>query len=230
MSAQQPAHAVGLKFDARGAPLPFPGCSVVCAVAGGSTLYAEAERVQRRYREAGLGELFAFLPPASFHMTLFDLVCHRVRQPARWSSELPLDAAMAQEDRFMAERLAHDQRPGPPAMKAVGLGELGGDHTLRLHLQPADEQHAAALQAFREAASRVTGVRHPVHDRYAFHVSLAYPLVILDPDQEAQHRAVEADVTPRLRERLGRVTLDAPYLSLFADMFAFPRQRPGGEG
>lgn len=226
MTGQRPAHAVGRKFDPRGAPLPFPGSSVVCAVEPASPLRREAERVQRRCREAGLGHAFALLPPDSFHMTLFDLVCHEVREPDRWSSELPLDAPLEQADRFMAERLRQVRWPAPPRMRVIGLGPLGGDHTLRLHLEPVCDEQAAALQAFREEASRATGVRYPAHDSYAFHVSLAYPLVIFTGQQREAFRRFEQEVTPRLRRRLSQVGLAAPYLALFQDMFAFPRTRP----
>jgi len=182
--------------------------------------------VQRQCLDAGLGHAFALLPPDSFHMTIFDLVCHEVREPDRWSSELPLDAPLEQVDRFMAERLRQVRWPAPPRMRVTGLGALGGDHTLRLLLEPVCGEQAAVLEAFREEASRATGVRHPAHDSYAFHLSLAYPLVIFSGQQRKTYRRFEQEVTPRLRQRLGQVGLAAPYLALFQDMFAFPRTRP----
>jgi hypothetical protein len=226
VTGQRPAHAVGHKFDRSGASLPFPGNSVVCPVDPSSRLFQEAEWVQRRCQQAGFTQAFTFLPPDSFHMTLFDLVCHEVREPARWSSELPLDVPLEQADAFMAGRLERIQWPGPPRMSVTGLGALGGDHTLRLHLEPDGDAEEAALHTFREAASQATGVRHPVHDRYGFHVSLAYPLVLFSEEQRAAYIRFEQEVTPRLRQRLGRVQLGAPYLSLFENMFAFPRIRP----
>lgn len=221
----RPAHAVGHKFDAAGAPLPFPGNTVICPVAADSALFAEGVRVQEACQEAGLAGQFAWLPPDSFHVTLFDLVCDRVRLPERWSRELPLDASIEEADAFMRERLATIPWPAPPRMTVTGLGELGGDHTLRLILEPDGQEQAAALGTFREAAADASGVRHPVHDRYRFHMSLAYPLVILEADQIDAFRRFEADVTPGLRRRLAHVELGAPYLSRFETMFDFPKER-----
>jgi len=174
----------------------------------------------------GLAEAFAILPPDSFHMTVIDLVCDQVRDPAHWSSELPQDLPLDQVDAFMTRRLERITWPSPPEMRVIGLGSLGGDHTLRLILEPTDMAQASALQNFRDEASQATAVRLPTHDRYAFHVSLAYPLVILGGGQLDAYARFEQQVTPRLRRRLAEVSLGAPYLTLFPDMFSFPRVRP----
>ncbi len=216
--------AVGPKFDMAGSPLPFAGCSMICEVPVGSPLYVAGGAVQDRCRAAGLGRSFIFLPPASFHMTLFDLVCYGEREPARWSSLLPLDAPQAEVDRFMADRMRPIRLASTLRLKVTGVGELGGRNTLRIMLGPADGETEADLAAYREAASLATGVRLPSHDSYAFHFTLAYPLALLDEEESRGGEALARVIVQQLEDQ-GEVQVGAPYLSFFEDMFSFPRER-----
>jgi hypothetical protein len=67
----------------------------------------------------------------------------------------------------------------------------------------------------------VLGIRHRDHDRYVFHMSMAY--MIRHPSEAERGRLVSrlADELPRLPSRF---TLGAPEYCHFDDMFAFERQ------
>jgi hypothetical protein len=104
------------------------------------------------------------------------------------------------------------------------------DVTLHLSLDPADAATADTLTAFREAVSEATGVRHPVHDRYRFHISLAYQRVWMDADERSLFEGFVRGVEDELRSGFGELVLGPPQLTLFDDMFAFPRYRPGTGG
>ena len=216
--------AVGSKFEADGSARRFAGSSIVCALDPASPVLAEAEWIRTQAQQRGLAELFAWLPPASFHMTVFDLLCDQVRQAEHWSAELPLDRPLAETDRWLARHLAPLSWPGAPKTSVTGLGPLQGNNTLHLRLEPADPYTASELERFRQAVSQATGVRHPTHDSYSFHLSLAYPLERLSTQQLRRYRDLETAANARLT-RLPCVALGAPYLALFADMLTFPCAR-----
>ena len=53
----------------------------------------------------GLDRFWAWLPPSSFHMTMFDLLLHNRREAARWPRGIPADATDAEADAIMLERM-----------------------------------------------------------------------------------------------------------------------------
>jgi hypothetical protein len=226
VSLRRVTPAIETKFYPDGRVRSFPGSSIVCAVDPASRLLRACERVQERCRHERFSGAFAYLPPESFHMTLFDLLCDHVRVEERWSQAIALDAPLDRTDVLLTEMLERVEWPQAPRMRVTGLGELGGDHTLHLRLEPVDEATAGSLGAFREAVSRATQIRHPGHERYFFHVSLAYPLRALNEAEGQDYPQFEAEESERLRRQPDEVTLGRPYLSCFEDMAGFPRRRP----
>ena len=215
--------AVGTKFHADGSVRRFPGSSIVCAVGQESALADELDWIQRASQARSFGPRLAQLPRASFHMTVVDLVCDQVRVPDHWSSHLPLDTPLGELDHWMRLRCSGVAFPAPPRMRVAGLGPP--DTTVHLQLKPADDTTAEALQTFRDRIAAVTGVRHPVHAVYRFHISLSYALEVFDASDRAAFRRFGDEVMQRLDRTLDDVQLDEPQLVFFDDMFAFPTRR-----
>ena len=217
-------HVVGTKFFADGAVRRFPGCSVVAMVPASSPQAALLTRLQQEAMAARFGPKLVALPPSSFHMTVIDLLCYQVRGPEHWSSAVEVNCPDDQIDRFVAHRLGRVPLPSGLNMR---FSDLGPDHTtVHLRLDPADAATADALGRYREQASRATGIRHPGHDAYRFHISLAYWRRALRDDE----RAEQSDLVDRwqtwLARDFGTLRLGPPHLALFEDMFAFPSRRP----
>jgi hypothetical protein len=221
VSPHRATPAVNTKFFPDGRVRRFPGNTIVCAVDPASPLHRACERVQERCRREVFREVFAYLPPASLHMTVFDLLCDQVRVEACWSRAIALDAPLECTDELLAKMLEQVVWPAAPRMRVTDLGQLGGDHTLHLRLEPADETTAESLRTFREEVSRATGIRHPGHETYFFHVSLAYPLRELGEAEGGAYRRFEAEMNERLSRSLGAVELGRPHLARFEDMFGF---------
>jgi len=182
-----------------------------------------------RFRAGPFAPCFAELPASSHHMTVFDLVCDEVRRPERWSSRLPLDADLERADTSFGRWLAGVE-PWPDALR-MRFDDVGpSDVTFHLRISPGDDATAAALAAFRGAVSAATGVRHPVHDRYRFHISLAYQLRWMDGGERRAFDAFVRGVEDELAGGFGELLLGPPQLVLFDDMFDFPTTRPGTGG
>jgi hypothetical protein len=209
---------VGRKFHPDGTPQRFPGNTIICFVAPDSQLGAAAQAFQQALHAAPFGSKFALLPPSSFHITVMELLCDEARTPERWSALLPLDAPLAAADAFFLERVPRIAAPRDSTVRVTGIAH---PDNLWLTLEPADEATAVALRAYRNAVAEATGVRFPDHDRYRFHLSLAYRLIELDADEEAALAALARSWVPQLQAAGASIALPPPVLTGFDDMFRF---------
>ncbi len=209
---------VGRKFFADGAPRLFAGNTIICLVDPEGQLGQAAASFQRELARQPFGGAFVMLPPSSFHMTVMELLCDQVRLPERWSPQLALDAPLPATDAFFLERVPPLVAPADLSMAVDGLYHRDN---LMLTLQPGDARTAAALRDYRSAVAEATGVRFPDHDRYGFHMSLAYRLLELDPGEEAALTALCDGWAPRLRSVGASLALPPPQLSFFDDMTRF---------
>lgn len=223
--------SVGTKFHADGAVRRFPGCSIVCRLSPLMPQFARLEWVQAYSRDEFFAKKLAFLPPDSFHMTVFDLICDQRRVPENWSEMIPLDAPLNEVESTIT--LALESLEFPRRRLRMRFGGLGPFHTtLHVLLDPADWATRKALAGLREEISRVTGVRHPTHDGYRFHVSLAYLLQPLSTQDKSDFLSYTAEIESRLEAVFSTLRLGQPELVLFEDMHDFvepPRRETGDQ-
>ncbi len=218
--------AVGSKYHADGAVRRFPGSSIVCMLDPASSQVALLAGVQESCRAEPFGDLFAYLPVPSFHMTAFDLICDQVRVIDHWSRDLLLGAPLEETDVALAQRLRDvTDWPDRLVMRYDRLGPVRT--TAHVQLEPADRDTAGALARFREEVARTTGVRHPNHDHYRFHVSLAYLLVDLESAEQRAWDSFRDRIDRSLRRSFGTLLLPSPRLVFFDTMHAFPERRGG---
>lgn len=209
---------VGRKFHPDGRPRQFAGNTIICFVEPASSIGAAAHAFQEALGAAPFGRKFALLPPSSFHMTVMELLCDEVRSPERWSALLPLDAPLPATDAFFLARVLPVAAPAGLTVRVTGVAH---PDNLWLTLEPAGDQTAAALRDYREAVATATGVRFPDHDRYRFHLSLAYRLIALDADEEVALAALAQSWQPQLQAAGAGIALPPPVLTGFDDMFRF---------
>lgn len=210
--------AVGTKFHPDGTFRHFPGNTVISMCTDVEPLFSELVWAQEQFKALPFADRFAFLPPSSFHMTVFELLCDQVREPEYWSALVPRDAHITEADRILYEAWRKVEPPASIDMEFVRIGLGLG---LTLNLRPKDEHVAAMLKEYRDALSRATGIRFPNHDTYRFHIGLAYNLRRLEPEQQDVFEATRRAVDEGLLERVRYFTLPAPQFVKFHDMSAF---------
>jgi hypothetical protein len=218
-----PTHVVGTKFDGDGQACRFPGNTLVSFLRDGSGVAEELRWVLSSLTPRTFSDAFAPLPASSFHMTVCDLLCDQVRTAPHWSRRLPQNIPLEQADAALREWLAPLPAINSLQLRYAGVGPL---HTsLHILLDPANRQTATALESFREQIAERTGIRHPNHDHYRFHISVAYLLRHLgDQEREAFDRfALLLD--QRLGSTLARLELADPQLVFFEDMLAYRAER-----
>lgn len=210
--------AVGTKFHPDGTFRHFPGNTVVSMCVDVEPLFSELIWAQEQFKALPFAERFAFLPPSSFHMTVFELLCDQVRDPDHWSTLVPADAHITEADRIL-----HDawQKVDPPSEITMEFERIGLGLGLTLRLRPKDEEVAGMLKKYRDDLSQATGIRFPNHETYKFHIGLAYNLIPLTDEQRAVFEKTRQAVDERLLERVRYFTLPAPQFVKFHDMSAF---------
>ncbi|MCR8550864.1 DUF1868 domain-containing protein [Salipiger sp. P9] len=208
--------AVGRKFDAEGRVLRFPGNTTLCHIDRDSDAFAALAEAQARLKAGPLADAFTFLPPESFHMTIFEGVIDSHRTPDRWPRHLPADMPLGEVTRDFSTRLAGlglDRR-----FRARPTGILGGFY---VDMEGADAAAEAALRLTRDRLQAATNLHRSNHADYGFHITLAYLLRWLAP--------AEAEVLLDLCDEIGRdlvarvpeIVLGPVEFCRFDDMYRF---------
>jgi hypothetical protein len=210
--------AVGQKFYQDGSVRPFPGNTVIAKVLPSLPIYAGLVEAQERFRAADSSGKYVFLPPSSFHMTIIEGLCDQVRTPELWSHKLDLQLPLAEVNQFILECFTRLSRPSSFTMR---ISQTTIPRWLVIKLEPANSETSQSLQRFREEYSQETGIRFPNHDRYTYHISLAYNLLQLTADEERMIHSVQQEVQSTLAKRYPSIALDEPHLTTFEDMFRF---------
>ncbi|ARM92047.1 RNA ligase family protein (plasmid) [Rhizobium sp. CIAT894] len=217
-----PAYPTGVhtKFNLDGSVRAFPGNTIICHLAPASRLYGALSNLYSALERSDLAGLYTLLPPSSWHMTVFEGVCDQIRRPGFWPADLGLDATLAECDALFAEKLsAFDLGREPPyRLRIAGWQPLANGIALKLAPESTEETH---LRQVRDRLSDLLQLRHPGHEDYVFHLSIAYLIRFPDEEQQAALSALLHELLPGLPAEF---ELGAPEFCRFADMFAFNRQ------
>jgi hypothetical protein len=218
-SPRYPAGVPG-KFDKDGNVQPFPGNSIVCHLPQSSELYASLLGLYDKLRTSPHSHLYTLLPPPSWHMTVFEGVCDQVRKPSHWPSGLPTDTPLEDcTDHFTKKLSSFDLQCDPPYRMCVwGIDPL--EIGVGIHLEFRDAEEEARFRRLRDRISETLNLRHPGHESYGLHFSLAYLLRHLTDDQRAD---ISKLVLDHLKDAPVDFELAAPEFCTFEDMFAFKR-------
>lgn len=213
---------VGQKFHEDGSLRYFPGSTIICDLTYDDAVLTELIWAQDQFKKLPFAHKFGFLPPSSFHMTVFDLICDQVRDEKHWSSIIPLDMPIEASDEVLRQVVS---KAHPPANFTMQFVASFMRTVIGLELRPANDDTATQLRRYREEVSQLTGIRFPNFDTYKFHISLAYYLVRLTPAEEEALKQVQAEVDARLSKTLQTINTGTPKFTLFNDMGAFKEFR-----
>ncbi|WP_316861196.1 DUF1868 domain-containing protein [uncultured Cohaesibacter sp.] len=167
----------GGKFTHQGEVLTFPGNTFICHIDKQSRAFSALVQMQREIMESPHGRFFTFLPPQSFHMTIFQGVTSVCSSHEKgWPKDIPFGEMRDDVTARFVEKLADQSFP---SRVAVSAHDLFTCHSLTM--TGASEADEKALRAVRDQLSEVTSIRFKDHDRYIFHVTLAYLLQWVDP-------------------------------------------------
>jgi hypothetical protein len=208
---------VGEKFNPDGSARAYPGVTIICFAHPSSKIYQAGEQVQDALKALPFHHKFGLLPPSSFHMTVFSLICDQRRTTDEWSSKIAQDIPLIDADQFFIEAVSPIPPPSSFRMVMTYIGGWG----MSFRLSPADEATYFALQTYRDQVSRASGVRYPDHLTYEYHLTLAYQLITLTDAEFDEYAAFRLYWGEKLRGEIGVFETPTPMLTFFEDMFAF---------
>ncbi|MGY2046605.1 DUF1868 domain-containing protein [Methylobacterium sp. JK268] len=215
---------IGIKFTAAGKVLPCPGNTIICHVPPGGAAAAALEAFRAATAAEPYAGKFAFTPPSSYHMTVFEGVVDLVRKPGFWPADLPLDAPLGACDRVFLEKLEGFDLGCEPRFR-MRVAEGADDREARpgeaIRLAPVDDQEEAKLRGLRDRLAELLRLRQPGHAAYRFHTTQTYALAPLTEPEAARYRAFRRDALARLAAAMPVLELGAPEFCFFDDMFEF---------
>ena len=154
-------------------------------------------------------------------MTVYEGVSDQIRRRKCWPGDSALDATLESCTTLVREKLAGFDLGSEPPFRMTIAGWEPLEDGIALKVVPANFDEESRLRGLRDRLSKLLLMRHPGHDTYSFHVSLAYMLRFLG---QKDHQAISAYLQNHL-DKLPKVfELEAPEFCIFDDMFAFQQE------
>jgi hypothetical protein len=204
------------KFNEDGSFRSFPGNTIVCNLADQPKILDEIVWIQQEHSsKLPFAHKFTWNPIESFHMTVFELLCHYNRLTPYWSSLLDLKTPLEEADRFFAKALEPLEFPERFTMKVERVSKT------TIIVSPYDQATHQRLHEFRDQVSRATGVRFPNHNTYGYHISFGYQQIQLTPEEELQFKQFQHNLSGLLVERLNVFEMGKTDYTIFEDMTKF---------
>ncbi|GBQ10022.1 DUF1868 domain-containing protein [Swaminathania salitolerans] len=214
------------KFYPDGRVRPYRGNTIICPLprtGKDSVLFTEMEAFSQSMQRGPWAAAFAFLPPSSYHMTVFEGLSDGLRTEAGWPRALGRDASASFCDQWMAQELATFPYPVPASLRmmAAHMDPALDGRKMRVRLCPADRETEEALTHLREKIGRHLGMFDPARPPYVFHATIGYPITPMDERTKERCRERLLAWQDRLARHMPPIALGRPAFSVFDDMSAY---------
>ncbi len=204
------------KFSSEGEVLRFQGNTVICFInETDGQIYDDLVWAQKLLKSLSFSAKYAYVPATSFHMTVIPLIDQTHRNTPFWPELFEADCELQLIDQHFKKLV--DPIPKPSPIRMV----IDSTSSYRINLFPDDEQTEKSLSRYRKDIATVTGLRFPNHDAYTFHITLAYQLKDLIPDETQEQQQVLEKIDNRLKNNTDQLLLGPPEFVIFNDMYAF---------
>jgi hypothetical protein len=213
-NSDMPRH-LGTRYNAEGAFLPEPGNTVVCHLVAGSASQRAVVEVRERMLSMPDSGKLTFTPPSSLHMTLFQGIIEYRRALPHWPLDIPHDTSIDEMTRLYLDRLRQFGGLGSFKIKAIDVTPVG------LTVTGATSEDKAVIKNWRDALAVPFGYRHPDHDTYVFHITLAYPVDWLADDRLPAWQKLLDECLLYLERTAPIIEIHPPAFCSFKDMNHF---------
>lgn len=207
----------GGKFDHQGRVLPWPGNTIICHIDQESAAFAALVALQNQIKQSKFAENFTFLPPPSFHMTVFGgyapFLHHDGYRPDGLSNKMTTRDDSTQD---LARRLKDIPLPSGFTIQPV---DLFGLHSVTVC--GASESQEQCLRQAREKIRHRCGYNPADFAHYVFHITLAYPLRWVDEDRAREIIALSQKLGDAFVAAIPQIELGPCELCWFDNMHHF---------
>jgi hypothetical protein len=204
------------KFDEKGNHLPYPGCSIICKIPLNTHLSNEIISFQKNIENFNPKKTYSYLPPSSFHMTLFDCCNLNTKNTNFWPSNV--DPNMDHKD-IAVELNKRIQNYIFPKKLNLKLKMFFGGYSIVL--EPFSEEDEKILRNCRDELSSLLEIKFENHQRYTFHITLAYILRELNKNEIKNLIEFNKQLSFDFSKKFPKITLTKPEMCTFEDMLEF---------
>ena len=209
------------KFDNKGNPLSFPGCTIICNIPFNTDLSNEIIYFQKKLEKFNPKKTYFYLPPSSFHMTLFDCCNLNTNNTNYWPSNI--DPVMDYKDiaTELNKRIKDYIFPKELNLK---LKKFFGGYSIIL--EPFSEKDEKILRNCRDELSSLLKIKFENHQRYTFHITLAYILRELNQIEIKNLIEFNKKLSLDFSKKFPKITFTKPEMCTFEDMLEFKTINP----
>ncbi len=209
------------KFDDRGNPLPFPGCTIIFNIPLNTNLSDQIISLQKNIENFNPEKTYFYLPPSSFHMTLFDCCNFNTKNTNYWPSDIDPDMDYKDIAVELNKRIQNYIFPKEFNLKLKMF--FGGYSVL---LEPYSEKDEKILRNCRDELSSLLKIKFENHQRYNFHITFAYILRELNQIEIKNLIEFNKNLSLDFSKKFPKITFTKPEMCTFKDMLEFKSINP----
>jgi hypothetical protein len=215
--------AIPPKFLPDGGPAHWPGNTILCHIDKKSAAFLALLDIHVALMRSGLQAHIAPLPPASYHMTIFEGISYPARH-RYFPSDLPSDASEAACNAAFLDKLRRFDLDTALPIRMCPLPLAQQTNLSSIRLEPADAAENRKLRALRDRLAGTLKFRTARHDDYRFHITLNYVYSPLDAASREQLASLHQRLLADFIARSPLIELGAPEFTCFDDMLEFRPQ------
>jgi hypothetical protein len=204
------------KFDHKGKPLAFPGCSIISKIPLKSDLFHEIKLLQLKYKDLSPEKAYTYLPETSFHMTLFDCCNVNTVNTQYWPKNIVADNNYKKIAYVLSNRIKEYIFPDKFDLK---LTKLFGGYSIILEGNTKKDEKI--IRDCRNKLSELLGIRFENHDTYTLHITLAYILRKLKDEEIEKLMKINDRLLEIFLEKFPIIRIQKPMLCTFENMYEF---------
>ena len=204
------------KFDDKGNPLPYPGCTIICNIPLNTYLSDQIISFQKNIEKFNPEKTYFYLPSSSFHMTLFDCCNLNTKNTKYWPTDIDPDMDYKDIAIELNKRIQNYIFPEELNLK---LKMFFGGYSIVL--EPFSEKDEKILRNCRDELSSLLKIKFENHQRYTFHITLAYILRELNKNEIKSLIEFNKQLSFDFSKKFPKITLTKPEMCTFKDMLEF---------
>ena len=204
------------KFDDKGNPLPYPGCTIICNIPLNTHLSDQIISFQKNLEKFNPEKTYFYLPSSSFHMTLFDCCNLNTKNTKYWPTDIDPDMDYKNIAIELNKRIQNYIFPEELNLK---LKIFFGGYSIVL--EPFSEKDEKILRNCRDELSSLLKIKFENHQRYTFHITLAYILRELKEDEIKKLLEFNKNLFQEFDKEVPKIILNKPEMSIFDNMLEF---------
>ena len=204
------------KFDDKGNPLPYPGCTIICNIPLNTPLSDQIISFQKNLEKFNPEKTYFYLPSSSFHMTLFDCCNLNTKNTKYWPTDIDPDMDYKDIAIELNKRIQNYIFPEELNLK---LKMFFGGYSIVL--EPFSEKDEKILRNCRDELSSLLKIKFENHQRYTFHITLAYILRELNKNEIKSLIEFNKQLSFDFSKKFPKITLTKPEMCTFEDMLEF---------